>query len=259
MWKTKQNHKKHKPKELRYVEPSKMICPTIFCKFRHGRSDSGSVADQGPYRAAGGDHTVHLRESEKDSDCYLWASYFMELLNPYWFAQGLRYSAYTQTHTHRVQFRCLAYKLYCKLNVYTCRLLLSLETASSETFISPSSVPGVVSGGEREDETIIFRSRVYWLFHRENIRKEFPSIKSKRDKVLSLFGSVASFLVGKGRRRDCQSPLIQHIGALALSEWRVWVWTNLNMLIPQFQPGTNFCRTRRAIFLIWKRKRENGE
>lgn len=47
---------------------------------------------------------------------------------------------------------------------------------------------------------------------------ERSSQVSREIKVLSLFRNVTWFLVGKGRRRDCQSPLIQHIGVVALSE-----------------------------------------
>lgn len=42
--------------------------------------------------------------------------------------------------------------------------------------------------------------------------------RAREIKVLSLFGNVTLFLVGKGRWRDCQCPLIHHTGALALSE-----------------------------------------
>lgn len=139
----------------------------------------------------------------------------------------LRYSAHGFTHIWIIQFRRLIHKLYPKLNVYNCRLSLSLETASSETlFISCSSMQSVVSRAVDEAELFVILHGRFFDYSTERTTERSDQVpRAMEIKGSSLLGNVTLLLSGKGRRRDCHSPSIWHMGTLTLRELRGWVWT----------------------------------
>lgn len=132
----------------------------------------------------------------------------------------LRYSAHVFTRIQIIQFTRLTHQSYIKLNIYNCRLLPFLETASFETlFISSSSILGVVSRGIDEAELFIILHGRFFYYSTERTSERSAQVqKAMEIKGSSLFGNVTMLLVGKGRRRDCHSPAIQHMGALVLGE-----------------------------------------
>lgn len=138
----------------------------------------------------------------------------------------LRYSAHGFTHIWIIQFRCLIHTLYPKLNVYNCTLLLSSETAGSDTlFISCSSMLMVVSRAVDEAELFVILHGRFFDYSAERTTEGSDQVpKAMEIKGSSLLGNVTLLLLGKGRRRDFHSPSIQHMGMLTLRERRGWVW-----------------------------------
>lgn len=126
----------------------------------------------------------------------------------------IKYVVYGFICTQIIQSGCLTNKLFPKLNVYNCRLLPSLELASSETcIISSSSMLAVPYRGVDGAELFII-----WLnsssfmvnffdYSRDHVRKKCPSTKSNGDKGIQPIWKCHLAPSGKGKKKGLSSSL----------------------------------------------------